>query len=68
MVKKFIILGELNKKHLLPLFLVVYHIAYKIFNKYYPEKIGNAIINLYATSLGMISMIFFPCIAYCVQN
>ena len=62
MVKKFITLDEINKKHLLPLFLVVFHIAYKFFNKYYPEKIGNPIFNLYAASLGMISMIFFPCI------
>ena len=38
MVKKFITLGEINKKHLLPLFLAIYQIINKFFNKYYPEK------------------------------
>ena len=60
MVKKIIILGELNKKHLLPFFLAVYQIVKKIFNKYYPEKIGNSVFSTYATSLGMLSIIFLP--------
>ena len=38
MVKKFITLGEINKKHLLPLFLAIYQIINKFFNKYYPKK------------------------------
>ena len=58
MVKKFIKLGELNRKHLLPLFLVIYQITYKIYTKYYPEKKQNNIINMFATSLGMMSIIF----------
>jgi len=62
MVTKFIILGEINKKHLLPLGLVIYQISYKIFNKYYPEKIRNNIFNMYSTSLGMMSILFLPCI------
>ena len=60
MVKKIIILGELNKKHLLPFFLAVFQIVKKIFNKYYPEKIGNSVFSTYATSLGMLSIIFLP--------
>ena len=62
MAKKFIILGELNRKHLLPLLLVVYQIIYKIFNKYYPEKKQNNVLNMFTTSLGMMSIIFFKCI------
>ena len=62
MAKKFIILGELNRKHLLPLLLVVYQIFYKIFNKYYPEKKQNNVLNIFTTSLGMMSIIFFKCI------
>ena len=62
MVKKFIILGEINKKHLLPLCVVIYQISYKIFNKYYPEKIINNVFNMYSTSLGMMSILFLKCI------
>ena len=58
MVNKIIILGELNKKHLLPFFLVIYQISYQIFIKYYPEKVGNIIIDMYSMSLGMMSIIF----------
>ena len=62
MAKKFIILGELSRKHLLPLLLAVYQISYKIFNKYYPEKKQNNVLNMFTTSLGMMSIIFFKCI------
>ena len=62
MVQKIIILGELNKKHLLPLFLVIYQISYQIFIKYYPEKVTNIIIDMYTMSLGMMSIIFLPCV------
>ena len=62
MAKKFIILGELSRKHLLPLLLVAYQISYKIFNKYYPEKKQNNVLNMFTTSLGMMSIIFFKCI------
>ena len=60
MVKKIIILGELNKKHFLPLFLVIYQITYKIFTKYYPEKITNSVINRYSNALAIMSLIFLP--------
>ena len=62
MVKKFITLGEINKKHLLPLFLAIYQIINKFFNKYYPEKKGNVILTIYSKSLGMMSILFIPCI------
>ena len=62
MVQKIIILGELNKKHLLPLFLVIYQISYQIFIKYYPENVVNIIIDMYTMSLGMMSIIFLPCV------
>ena len=60
MVKKIIILGELNKKHFLPLFLVIYQITYKIFTKYYPEKITNSVINRYSNALAIMSLLFLP--------
>ena len=60
MVKKIIILGELNKNYFLPFFLAVFQIVKKLFNKYYPEKIINPVFNTYSTSLGMLSIIFLP--------
>ena len=62
MVKKIIILGELNQKHFLPLLLAIYQIINKIFNKYYPQNTGNQVFNMYSLSLGMMSIIFIPCI------
>ena len=60
MVKKCIILGELNKKHLLPIFLSIYQIINKIFNRYYPPNTGNNIFNMYSISFGMMTIIFLP--------
>ena len=60
MVKKFIILGELNKKHFLPFLLAIYQIINKIFNKYYPQNTGNNVFNMYSISFGMMSIIFLP--------
>ena len=60
MVKKFIILGELNKKHFLPFLLAIHQIINKIFNKYYPQNTGNNVFNMYSISFGMMSIIFLP--------
>ena len=62
MVKKIIILGELNKKHFLPLFLGIYQIVNKINNRYYPPQAGNIVLTMYSLSLGMMSIKFLPCI------
>ena len=62
MVKKIIILGEINKKHILPLSLAIYQVLNKIFNTYYPKNILNGIFELYSMALGMLSILFLPCI------
>ena len=59
MVRKFIILGAINKKLLLPFVFSVSQIAYKMFNRYYPGK-SNNIFNFLSISLGMISVILLP--------
>ena len=62
MVKKIIIFGEINKKHILPLSLAIYQVLNKIFNTYYPKNILNGIFELYSMALGMLSILFLPCI------
>ena len=62
MVKKIIIFGEINKKHILPLSLAIYQVFNKIFNTYYPKNIKNGIFELYSMALGMLSILFLPCI------
>ena len=62
MVKKIIIFGEINKKHILPLSLAIYQVFNKIFNTYYPKNAGNPILDSYTMALGMLSIIFLPCI------
>ena len=62
MVKKIIIFGEINKKHILPLSLAIYQVLNKIFNTYYPKNITNGIFELYSMALGMLSILFLPCI------
>ena len=62
MVKKIIIFGEINKKHILPLSLAIYQVFNKIFNTYYPKNILNGIFELYSMALGMLSILFLPCI------
>ena len=59
---KIIIFGELSKKHILPLSLAIYQVLNKIFNTYYPQKASNSNIEMYAIALGMLSIIFLPCI------
>ena len=62
MVKKIIIFGEINKKHILPLSLAIYQVFNKIFNTYYPKNAGNPILDSYTMALGMLSILFLPCI------
>ena len=59
---KIIIFGELSKKHILPLSLAIYQVLNKIFNTFYPQKASNSNIEMYAIALGMLSIIFLPCI------
>ena len=62
MTKKIIIFGELNKKHILPLSLAIYQIIYKIYNTYYPKGVENSVLETYSIALGMMSILFLPCI------
>ncbi len=59
---KIIIFGELSKKHILPLSLAIYQVLNKIFNTYYPQEASNSNIEMYSIALGMLSIIFLPCI------
>ena len=60
MLRRIIILGQINKKYLLPFILALVQIIYNIFSKYYPEKNGFVIAFLYSKSLGKISLRLFP--------
>ena len=68
MSKQFIILGELSKKHLLPLFLALSYLTYLIINRFYPIKVKNNIIDLYSNSLGFAGIIIIPYIFKFTQN
>ena len=64
MALKFIKLGEINRKHLLPFLLVLSNLINQIINKFYPEHEhrNNPILDLYSTSLGFIFVLFIPLI------
>ena len=68
MSKQFILLGELSKKHLLPLFLALSYLTYLLINRFYPIKIKNNIIDLYSNSLGFAGIIIIPYIFKFTQN
>lgn len=68
MSKQFIILGELSKKHLLPLFLALSYLTYLLINRFYPIKVKNNIIDLYSNSLGFAGIIIIPYIFKFTQN
>ena len=60
MSHKIIIFGEINKKHLLPFLLAIGQIAYNTVNKYFPGEKDNTVLDLYSTSLGIMSVVFIP--------
>ena len=60
MSKKLIILGNLNSKYLLSLFLAIGHIGYNIFINYFPGDKQNMVLDLYSTSLGITFVTFIP--------
>ena len=57
---KFIILGELNLKLLLPFFLALIQIIFNIFNRYFPGDRENTVLDFFSTSLGVISVVLIP--------
>ena len=54
--------GTLNKKYFLALVLIVAQLIFVLFNKYYPEKITNMIIETYISALGQMSIKLLPLI------
>ena len=64
MAYKFIRFGDLNRKHFLPFLLGISNLVNQLIIKYYPEKDHrvNTALDLYATSLGFISIMFIPLI------
>ena len=62
MSKNLISFGSLNKKYFLALVLIVAQLVFVIFNKYYPEKITNMIMEAYISTLGQMSIKLLPLI------
>ena len=62
MVKCFIILGEINEKLLLPIFLVCAQVAYILINEYCFKEIKFNVLDMLMLSLGRTSIRFIPCI------
>ena len=60
MSKKIIILGELNKKLILPFCLAFTHILMNIHYKYYPENTHSLISDMLPFSFGFIGIRFIP--------
>ena len=60
MPKKLIIIGELNIRHLLPFSLALGQIAYNMVSRYITGEDQNMVLDLFSTSLGIMSIIFIP--------
>ena len=60
MVRKLIIIGEVNKKYLLPFLLAIITLVLNMFIRYFPGNKDNVVLDLYSTSLGYLSVIFIP--------
>ena len=65
---KFIILGELSKKHLLPLFLALSFLIYLMIIRFYPDKGENHTLDLYCNAVGFFGIIVIPYIFKFTQN
>ena len=68
MVKKIIILGELDKMLIIPFSLAFTHILSNVLYKYYPEKIHTFISDLLPSSIGFIGIRFIPFILRIPQH
>ena len=62
MAKKIIILGQLDKKLILPFCLAITHILINVHYKYYPAKMHSVIFDNLPYSLGFIGIRLIPCI------
>ena len=59
-MKKFIIIGELSIRHLLPFSLAAAQIAYNMVSRYVTGDNQNMVLDLFSTSLGIMSVVFIP--------
>ena len=57
---KIIKLGELSKKHLLPLFLALSFLIYLMIIRFYPDKGENHTLDLYCNAVGFFGIIVIP--------
>ena len=70
MTLKFIIFGELNRKHFLPFILTLSNLGIEMISRFYPDNkipdnnasITNSILDTGIFALGFLSSIFIPCI------
>ena len=60
MSKCFIIFGQINKKLLLPLFLIITQVLYILINELAFKEQKNSILELFMFSFGQISIRFIP--------
>ena len=60
MVKKILVLGDINKILLLPVFLAVSQIIYNIHTVKFPEPRSNQILETFSTCIGRIMILIIP--------
>ena len=60
MVKKLFILGDINKKLLLPFLLAISQIFYNVHNSKFPEKEPNQILETYSLSISKFFILIVP--------
>ena len=60
MSKKIFIIGEVSKKTLLPSLSAIANIALTMIIYYFPGDRQNIVLDLYSSSLGMLSVTFIP--------
>jgi len=61
-------LGELNRKHLLPLFLALSYLIFLLVQHFYKTESENRIFDLYSNSLGFAGIIIIPYIFKITQK
>ena len=62
MVKKIFILGDINKKLILPFLLALSQILYNIHSAEFPEKEANQILETYSSCIARTMILIVPCI------
>ena len=60
MVKKILILGDINKKLLIPVLLAVSQILYNIHNVKFPEKVSNQVVETYTMCIAKFLTLIIP--------